>query len=45
MQVTYDEQKEYMCELYDRCLAKKKKTQEDLAAKYLKPLGQPRKFT
>eukprot|EP00798_Chlamydomonas_sp_ICE-L_P007135 gene7135-241_t len=44
-QVSGDEQKEYMTSLYDRCIESKKKTKEDLAAKYLKPLGQPRKFT
>ena len=40
--VSQDEQKEYMCELYSRCLEKKKKTEEELAAKYLQPLGKMR---
>ncbi len=44
-QVSADEQQAYMCDLYQRCLDNKKKTQAELAAKYLKPLGQPRKVT
>jgi hypothetical protein len=32
-----------MCELYTRCIESKKKVEEKLAEKYLKPLGQPRK--
>jgi hypothetical protein len=32
-----------MCSLYERCLEQKKKTEEELAAKYLQPLGKPRK--
>ncbi|KAG2449648.1 hypothetical protein HYH02_005180 [Chlamydomonas schloesseri] len=43
-QVTQEDQQAYMCNLYQRCLDNRKKTQEQLAAKYLKPLGQPRKF-
>ncbi|KAG2428717.1 hypothetical protein HXX76_011421 [Chlamydomonas incerta] len=43
-QVTSEDQQAYMCNLYQRCLDNRKKTQEELAAKYLKPLGQPRKF-
>eukprot|EP00198_Chlamydomonas_reinhardtii_P009172 XP_001698509.1 flagellar associated protein [Chlamydomonas reinhardtii] len=43
-QVTQEDQQAYMCNLYQRCLDNRKKTQEELAAKYLKPLGQPRKF-
>ncbi|GIL45410.1 hypothetical protein Vafri_2661 [Volvox africanus] len=41
--VSVDEQQAYMCELYQRCLDNRKKTKEELAAKYLKPLGPPRK--
>ncbi|EFJ51639.1 hypothetical protein VOLCADRAFT_103274 [Volvox carteri f. nagariensis] len=41
--VSAEEQQAYMCELYQRCLDNRKKTKEDLAAKYLKPLGPPRK--
>ncbi len=43
LQVSTDEQKAYMCELYERCLAQKQKTQQELADKYLQPLGKPRK--
>ncbi len=39
MQTNPDEQREYMCELYTRCIESKKKTEEELAAKYLQPLG------
>eukprot|EP00201_Polytomella_parva_P009336 CAMPEP_0175067784 /NCGR_PEP_ID=MMETSP0052_2-20121109/17296_1 /TAXON_ID=51329 ORGANISM="Polytomella parva, Strain SAG 63-3" /NCGR_SAMPLE_ID=MMETSP0052_2 /ASSEMBLY_ACC=CAM_ASM_000194 /LENGTH=392 /DNA_ID=CAMNT_0016334715 /DNA_START=51 /DNA_END=1229 /DNA_ORIENTATION=+ len=42
--VSPEEQQAYMVELYDRCLESRKKTAEELAAKYLKPLGMPRKF-
>ncbi|GLC61277.1 hypothetical protein PLESTB_001738800 [Pleodorina starrii] len=42
-QVSAEEQQAYMCQLYQRCLENRKKTQEELAAKYLKPLGAPRK--
>lgn len=38
------EQQEYMRALYDRCLESKKKTEEQLAEKYLQPLGKPRKM-
>ncbi|GLI64209.1 hypothetical protein VaNZ11_007401 [Volvox africanus] len=41
--VSVDEQQAYMCELYQRCLDNRKKTKDELAAKYLKPLGPPRK--
>ncbi|GIL72271.1 hypothetical protein Vretimale_429 [Volvox reticuliferus] len=41
--VSVEEQQAYMCELYQRCLDNRKKTKEELAAKYLKPLGPPRK--
>ncbi|GFR45547.1 hypothetical protein Agub_g6941 [Astrephomene gubernaculifera] len=41
--VSAEGQQAYMCQLYQRCLENRKKTQEELAAKYLKPLGQPRK--
>lgn len=43
LQVSLDEQKEYMCGLYERCLEAKKKTEAELAAKYLQPLGKPKK--
>ena len=37
--VSYEEQTTYMCELYSRCIESKKKAEEKLADKYLKPLG------
>lgn len=37
--VSYEEQTAYMCELYTRCIDSKKKAEEKLAEKYLKPLG------
>jgi hypothetical protein len=40
--VTYEEQTAYMCELYSRCIETKKKAEEKLAEKYLKPLGRPK---
>jgi hypothetical protein len=43
VQVSVEEQKEYMCTLYERCLESKKKTEEELTAKYLQPLGKARK--
>lgn len=44
-QVSDDDNREYLCSLYERCINSKKKTEEDLAAKYLQPLGKPRKFS
>lgn len=41
---TVEEQTGYMCALYDRCRESKKKTKAALAAKWLKPLGTPRKM-
>lgn len=41
--VSVDDQKEYMVSLYSRCLESRKKTEEALAAKWLQPLGKPRK--
>jgi hypothetical protein len=37
--VSDDEQRDYMCTLYTRCLDQRKRTQEELSAKYLQPLG------
>jgi hypothetical protein len=43
MQVDPTEQQEYMRQLYDRCLESRKKTEVQLAEKYLQPLGKVRK--
>lgn len=42
--VSNDEQTQYMCQLYSRCAESKKKTQQELADRYLQPLGKPRRF-
>ena len=42
--MTAEEKTAYMCELYSRCIESKKKTEAELAERYLKPLGKPRKF-
>lgn len=42
--VSASDQQAYMVELYERCLETRKKTAEELSAKYLQPLGKPRKF-
>lgn len=42
-QVTLEEQKAYLCGLYDRGREQKEKTKKALADKWLQPLGKPRK--
>ncbi len=42
-QVSPAESTAYMCELYARCQETRKKTLGELEAKYLQPLGRPRK--
>lgn len=42
-EVTKEENIAYMSQLYERCKETRQKTHETLAAKYLQPLGKPRK--